>query len=116
MERMLSPLSVAAAFNLATLGELLLAQATPEDQRSDEQRALVAQRRVPTKLGLPSRPARRRVPDVVGAGDAIRGRRDSGAFSRGPKPPASRSVSYKCVSLLPESSAESAAPHPESSP
>lgn len=50
MARMLIPLSVASAFNLETLGAFLLAQATPEAQRSDEQRALVAQQRVPYNL------------------------------------------------------------------
>jgi alkaline phosphatase D len=50
MARMLIPLSVAAAFNLQTLAEFLLAQATPEALRSDAQRALVQQQRVPYNL------------------------------------------------------------------
>ncbi|HEX2545063.1 MAG TPA: alkaline phosphatase D family protein, partial [Ramlibacter sp.] len=50
MARMLIPLSVAAAFNLQTLSEFLLAQATPENLRSAEQRALVQQQRVPYNL------------------------------------------------------------------
>lgn len=50
MARMLIPLSVAAAFSLETLAEFLLAQATPESARSDEQRALVTQQRVPYNL------------------------------------------------------------------
>ncbi|MEJ8810742.1 alkaline phosphatase D family protein [Variovorax ureilyticus] len=50
MARMEIPLSVASAFNAQTLGEFLLAQSTPEPLRSDEQRALLAQRRVPYNL------------------------------------------------------------------
>lgn len=50
MARMLIPLSVASAFNLKTLGEFLLAQATPEDLRSDSQRELMQQERVPYNL------------------------------------------------------------------
>ena len=50
LARMEIPLSVAATFNLQTLGEFLLAQSTPESLRSDSQRALVQQRRVPYNL------------------------------------------------------------------
>ncbi|RYY94206.1 MAG: alkaline phosphatase, partial [Comamonadaceae bacterium] len=50
MARMLIPLSVASAFTLATLGEFLLAQATPETLRTDEQRELMQQQRVPYNL------------------------------------------------------------------
>ncbi len=50
LARMEIPLSVAATFNLQTLGEFLLAQSTPEALRSDSQRALVNQRRVPYNL------------------------------------------------------------------
>jgi alkaline phosphatase D len=50
MARMEIPLTVALSFNLATLAEFLLAQATPESQRTDEQRRLVTQRRVPYNL------------------------------------------------------------------
>ncbi|OUM02691.1 alkaline phosphatase D family protein, partial [Variovorax sp. JS1663] len=50
MARMEIPLSVASAFNLETVSEFLLAQATPESSRSDSQRALLAQRRVPYNL------------------------------------------------------------------
>ncbi|MDB5749820.1 MAG: Alkaline phosphatase [Ramlibacter sp.] len=50
MARMLIPLSVASAFNLQTLGEFLLAQATPEALRSDRQRELMQQERVPYNL------------------------------------------------------------------
>jgi alkaline phosphatase D len=50
MARMEIPLSVATAFNAQTLGDFLLAQSTPEPLRNDEQRALLAQRRVPYNL------------------------------------------------------------------
>ena len=50
MARMLIPLSVAASFTLETLAEFLLAQATPENLRTDAQRALVQQKRVPYNL------------------------------------------------------------------
>jgi alkaline phosphatase D len=50
MARMLIPLSVAAAFTVQTLAEFLLAQATPDNLRSDAQRALVQQERVPYNL------------------------------------------------------------------
>ncbi|MGK6307695.1 alkaline phosphatase D family protein [Variovorax sp. DT-64] len=47
MARMEIPLSVASAFTLETVSEFVLAQSTPENLRSDSQRALLAQRRVP---------------------------------------------------------------------
>ena len=50
LARMMIPLSVASAFTLQTLTEFLLAQATPEESRSDQQRALVQQERVPYNL------------------------------------------------------------------
>ncbi|MDM0109367.1 alkaline phosphatase D family protein [Variovorax sp. J22R24] len=50
MARMEIPLSVASAFNAQTLGDFVLAQSTPEALRNDEQRALLAQRRVPYNL------------------------------------------------------------------
>lgn len=50
MARMEIPLSVASAFTAETVGEFLLAQSTPEPLRSDSQRALLAQRRVPYNL------------------------------------------------------------------
>jgi alkaline phosphatase D len=50
MARMEIPLSVASAFTLETIGEFLAAQSTPESLRSDSQRALLAQRRVPYNL------------------------------------------------------------------
>lgn len=50
MARMEIPLSVASAFNAETIAEFLLAQSTPESLRSDSQRALLAQRRVPYNL------------------------------------------------------------------
>ncbi|HEY8359310.1 MAG TPA: alkaline phosphatase D family protein [Ramlibacter sp.] len=50
MARMLIPLSIASAFTLQTLGEFLLAQSTPEDLRSDSQRELLQQERVPYNL------------------------------------------------------------------
>ncbi|MDM0057691.1 alkaline phosphatase D family protein [Variovorax fucosicus] len=50
MARMEIPLSVASAFTAETIGEFLLAQSTPEQLRSDSQRALLAQRRVPYNL------------------------------------------------------------------
>ncbi|MDM0051981.1 alkaline phosphatase [Variovorax sp. J22R115] len=50
MARMEIPLSVASAFTAETLGDFLLAQTTPEPLRNDEQRALLAQRRVPYNL------------------------------------------------------------------
>jgi alkaline phosphatase D len=50
MARMEVPLTVASTFDLATLTEYLLAKATPENLRSDNQRALVQQRRVPYNL------------------------------------------------------------------
>jgi alkaline phosphatase D len=50
MARMEIPLSVASAFTLETLGAFLLAQSTPAALRTDEQRALLNQRRVPYNL------------------------------------------------------------------
>jgi alkaline phosphatase D len=50
MARMHVPLSVASAFTPEAVAEFLLAQATPEALRSDSQRALLAQRRVPYNL------------------------------------------------------------------
>jgi alkaline phosphatase D len=50
MARMEIPLSVASSFTLETLGDFLLAQSTPESLRSDSQRALLAQPRVPYNL------------------------------------------------------------------
>jgi alkaline phosphatase D len=50
MARMEVPLSVASAFTLETVSEFVLAQSTPENLRSDSQRALLAQRRVPYNL------------------------------------------------------------------
>ena len=50
MARMEIPLSVASAFTAETVAEFLLAQSTPEQLRSDSQRALLAQRRVPYNL------------------------------------------------------------------
>jgi alkaline phosphatase D len=50
MARMEIPLSVASAFTVETISEFLLAQSTPESLRSDSQRALLAQRRVPYNL------------------------------------------------------------------
>ena len=50
MARMEIPLSVASAFTLETIGEFLAAQSTPESLRSDSQRALLAQQRVPYNL------------------------------------------------------------------
>ncbi len=50
MARMEIPLSVASAFTLETVSEFVLAQSTPENLRSDSQRALLAQRRVPYNL------------------------------------------------------------------
>jgi alkaline phosphatase D len=50
MARMEIPLSVASAFTAETVAEFLLAQSTPERLRSDSQRALLAQRRVPYNL------------------------------------------------------------------
>jgi alkaline phosphatase D len=50
MARMEIPLSVASAFTAETLGDFVLAQSTPEALRNDEQRALLAQRRVPYNL------------------------------------------------------------------
>jgi len=50
MMRMHIPLSVAANFSLETLGDYLAAQALPESARSDSQRALLAQEKVPYNL------------------------------------------------------------------
>ncbi|MEP6721685.1 MAG: alkaline phosphatase D family protein [Variovorax sp.] len=50
MARMEIPLSVASAFTAETVAEFLLAQSTPEQLRSDSQRALLAQRHVPYNL------------------------------------------------------------------
>lgn len=50
MARMEIPLSIASAFTLETLSEFLAAQATPEPLRSNSQRALLSQRRVPYNL------------------------------------------------------------------
>ena len=50
MARMEIPLTVASAFTLETIGEFLAAQSTPESLRSDRQRALLAQQRVPYNL------------------------------------------------------------------
>ncbi|MEJ8858219.1 alkaline phosphatase D family protein [Variovorax robiniae] len=50
MARMEIPLSVASSFTLETLGDYVLAQSTPEALRSDEQRALLAQRKAPYNL------------------------------------------------------------------
>ncbi|MDB5742952.1 MAG: putative alkaline phosphatase [Polaromonas sp.] len=50
MARMEIPLSIASAFTLETLGEFLLAQSTPEALRSNRQRELLNQRRVPYNL------------------------------------------------------------------
>jgi len=50
MARMHVPLSVASSISPETLAEYTLALSTPEALRSDEQRALVAQRRVPYNL------------------------------------------------------------------
>jgi alkaline phosphatase D len=50
MARMEIPLSVASAFTAQTLGEYVLAQSTPDALRSDSQRALLAQRKVPYNL------------------------------------------------------------------
>ena len=50
MARMEIPLSIASAFTLETIGEFLAAQSTPESLRSDSQRALLVQRRVPYNL------------------------------------------------------------------
>lgn len=50
MARMEIPLSVASSLTLETLAEYTLAKATPEELRSDAQRALVNQRRAPYNL------------------------------------------------------------------
>lgn len=50
MARMEIPLSIASAFTPETVAEFLAAQATPEPLRSDNQRALLNQRRVPYNL------------------------------------------------------------------
>jgi alkaline phosphatase D len=50
MARMEIPLSIASAFTPETVAEFLAAQATPEALRSDSQRALLNQRRVPYNL------------------------------------------------------------------
>ena len=50
MARMEIPLSVATSFTPETLGKFVLAQSTPEALRDDDQRALLAQRRVPYNL------------------------------------------------------------------
>ncbi len=50
MARVEIPLSVASAFTLETLSEYLAAQSTPEPLRSDSQRALLNQRKVPYNL------------------------------------------------------------------
>jgi alkaline phosphatase D len=50
MARMEIPLTVATAFTSQTLAEFLLAQSTPEALRSDSQRSLLTQRRVPYNL------------------------------------------------------------------
>ena len=50
MARMEIPLSIASAFTLETLAEFLLAQSTPSALRSDRQRDLLIQRRVPYNL------------------------------------------------------------------
>jgi alkaline phosphatase D len=50
MARMEIPLSVALALDLETLTEFLVAQATPESARTDEQQALVTQPRVPYNM------------------------------------------------------------------
>ena len=50
MARMEIPLSIASAFTLETLAEFLLAQSTPAPLRSDRQRDLLNQRRVPYNL------------------------------------------------------------------
>jgi alkaline phosphatase D len=50
MARMEIPLSIALAFTPESVAEFLAAQATPEPLRSDSQRALLNQRRVPYNL------------------------------------------------------------------
>lgn len=50
MARMEIPLSVASSLTVETLAEYTLAKATPEELRSDAQRALVNQRRAPYNL------------------------------------------------------------------
>ncbi|MGJ7546320.1 alkaline phosphatase D family protein [Variovorax sp. LT1R16] len=50
MIRMAVPLSVASAISLETLGEYLAAQSTPEVARSESQRALLAQPKVPYNM------------------------------------------------------------------
>ena len=50
MTRMHIPLSIAANFSLETLSDYLAAQALPDSARSDSQRALLAQQKVPYNL------------------------------------------------------------------